>query len=219
MKETISPDEPISVWIIEDAQEYRRELAEMLDATPGICCEHSFGSAEESMPLFLAGEFPQVILVDIQLPGANGIEVIKRLKELRPSLHSIVLTISENREVVFEAICAGASGYLLKNDSFDDILRGIHLVYDGGSPLSGSIASMMLDAFQHLPTASADNNLNEREINILLLLSEGMVKKEIAASLSVATVTVDYHLRSIYQKLQVHSQAGAVGKAMRKGFI
>ncbi len=214
-----SGEKTINVWVIEDAHEYRRELVEMLDATPGICCDRSFGSVEEAMPCFRAGEFPQVVLVDIQLPGASGIEAIKQLKEMRPGLHSIVLTISENRDVVFEAICAGASGYLLKNDPFDDIVRGIHLVFEGGSPLSGPVAAMVLDAFKHQPVLGGESDLNERETEILRLLSDGMVKKEVAATLHIATVTVDYYLRSIYQKLQVHSQAGAVGKAIRKGLI
>jgi DNA-binding NarL/FixJ family response regulator len=214
-----SGDETINVWVIEDAHEYRRELVEMLDATPGISCDQSFGSVEEAMLRFRAGQFPQVVLVDIQLPGVNGIEAIKQLKEMRPGLHSIVLTISENRDVVFEAICAGASGYLLKNDPFDDIVRGIHLVFEGGSPLSGPIAAMVLDAFKHTSSHSGESDLNERETEVLRLLSDGMVKKEVAATLHIANVTVDYYLRSIYQKLQVHSQAGAVGKAIRKGLI
>ena len=144
----------IHVWIIEDAAEYRKELSELLDATPGIRCDKSFGSVEEALPKFRAGEFPQVLLVDIQLPGVSGIEAIQQLKALHPGAHSIVLTISENRDVVFKAICAGASGYLLKNDSFDDIVRGIRLVYEGGSPLSGPVASMVLEAFQHANSAT-----------------------------------------------------------------
>ena len=214
-----SGDETINVWVIEDACEYRRELVELLDATPGIECDQSFGSVEEAMLRFRAGNFPQVVLVDIQLPGVSGIEAIRQLKEMQPGLHTIVLTISENRDVVFDAICAGASGYLLKNDPFDDIVRGIRLVFEGGSPLSGSVAAMVLDAFKHKSALGSDSDLNEREADILRLLSDGMVKKEIAATLHVATVTVDYYLRNIYQKLQVHSQAGAVGKAMRKGLI
>ncbi|CAA6679657.1 MULTISPECIES: response regulator transcription factor [unclassified Lentimonas] len=209
----------IKVWIIEDAFEYRRELAELLDATEGLQCNESFGSFEEALPRFRAGEFPHVVLVDIQLPGMSGIEGIQQLKAMSPAVHPIVLTISENRDVVFQAICAGASGYLLKNDTVDDIVRGIRLVHEGGSPLSGPIASMVLDAFQHTAPKSAESNLNEKEIAVLSMLSDGMVKKEIAASLNIATVTVDYYLRSIYQKLQVNSQAGAVGKALRKGLI
>lgn len=219
MTGTNSTEAPIEVWIIEDAFEYRRELVEMLDEMPGLSCKQSFGSLEEAMPRFRAGEFPQVLLVDIQLPGANGIEAIRELKSRQPGVHSIVLTISENREVVFEAICAGASGYLLKNDSFEDIVRGIHLVFEGGSPLSGPVATMVLEAFQHVKPQNQDSTLSEKEVTILSMLSDGLVKKEIAASLNVAAVTVDYYLRSIYQKLQVHSQAGAVGKAMRKGLI
>lgn len=215
----MNESETIHVWIIEDAQEYRCELVEMLDSTPGICCKTAFGSVEEALPRFRAGEFPQVLLVDIQLPGVSGIEAIKQLKVMRPELHSIVLTISENRDVVFDAICAGASGYLLKNDPFDDIVRGIRLVFEGGSPLSGPVASMVLDAFKHRSARGVPSELNERETEVLRQLSDGLVKKEIASALNVATVTVDYYLRNIYYKLQVNSQAGAVGKAIRRGLI
>lgn len=218
--DTLSPaNETIRVWIIEDSNEYRQVLAKMLNTTEGIECEYSFTSVEEAMPVFHLGEYPDVVLVDIQLPGASGIEAIKQLKVMRQDLHSIVLTISENRETVFEAICAGASGYLLKNDPFDEILKGIKLVCSGGSPLSGPIANMVMNAFKRVPVAGGEDDLSEREGEILRLLSDGLTMKEIAATLYIARATVDYHLRGVYVKLQVHSQAGAVAKALRKGLI
>lgn len=211
--------EPIDVWIVEDAQEYRLELVRLLNATPGIRCARSFGSAEEALPIFHEGLFPHVVLVDIQLPGASGIDLIKELQVLRPTVHPVVLTISENRTVVFDAICAGASGYLLKNDPFDEIVRGIRLVFDGGSPLSGPVASMVLAAFKRKSSLQNTGQLSERETDILRLLADGFINKEIADQQHIAPSTVDYHLRSIYKKLQVNSQAGAVGTAMRKGLI
>jgi DNA-binding NarL/FixJ family response regulator len=212
-------NETIKVWIVEDTANYRNMLRKMLNGCETIKCDYAFESMEEAIPVFRLGECPDVVLVDIQLPGINGIEGIKTLKAMYPALQPIVLTISENRTTVFEAICAGASGYLLKNDPFDAIRRGIHLVHEGGSPLSAPIASMVLNAFRHIPVAGTDHDLTEREIQILQLLSDGLIMKEIGAALFISKSTVDYHLRSIYLKLQVHSQAGAVGKALRKGLI
>lgn len=213
------PDKETSVWIIEDTKQYRTLLAEMLNTEPGMNCEHAFGSVEEAMPVFSTGKCPDVAMIDIQLPGTNGIEAIKQLKLMHPGLHTIVLTVSDLKNTVFEAICAGASGYLLKNDPFDEILDGIRLVLKGGSPLSAPIANMVLNTFKHVPAATKSEELSEREIEILRLLADGMSMKEIGGNLYIARSTVDYHLRAIYQKLQVHSQAGAVGKAMRKGLI
>ncbi len=215
-----SKNETIQVGIIEDEADYRVMLAQMLDDTDGIVCGQSFDCFESALPFFQTLEnIPQVVLVDINLPGANGIEAIKALKALHLDMHLIVLTVEENRTTVFDAICAGATGYLLKNDSIDDIVAGIRLVVDGGSPLSGPVAAMVLETFQRFPRPSGDDGLNKREIEVLKLLSDGLIKKEIADQLNIATTTVDYHLRSIYQKLQVHSLAGAVGKAMRRGLI
>ncbi len=212
--------EQIKVWIIEDAVEYREELVRMFSVTDGIDCTRSFGSAEEALPFFKKpNDLPDVVLVDIHLPGASGVELIQSIQNEHPEIFSIVLTISENREVVFNAICAGASGYLLKNDPFDDIVRGIRLVFDGGSPLSGAVASMVLEAFKHKFSKQNDGKLSERETDILRLLSDGFINKEIADKLCISPSTVDYHLRSIYKKLQVNSQAGAVGIALRNGLI
>ena len=213
------PEKEISVWIIEDTKQYRALLAEMLNAEPGMKCDHAFGSVEEAMPVFSSGKCPDVAMIDIQLPGINGIEAIKQLKVMHPGMHTIVLTVSDLKNTVFEAICAGASGYLLKNDPIDQILEGIRLVLKGGSPLSAPIANMVLNTFKHVPAINKSDDLSEREIEILRFLADGMSMKEIGSELNIARSTVDYHLRAIYQKLQVHSQAGAVGKALRKGVI
>jgi DNA-binding NarL/FixJ family response regulator len=191
----------------------------MLDSTPGIRCPRKFATVETAVPAFKKDDCPDVVLVDIQLPGASGIEAIEQIKAKHPSVHMIVLTISDNRNTVFEAICAGASGYLLKNDSFEEIVNGIRLVFEGGSPLSRPIATMVLKAFKHVPPNDSTTELSERESEILTRLSDGKVRKEISQELHIAPVTVDYHLRSVYSKLQVNSQAGAVAKAIRKGLI
>ena len=210
---------PINIWVVEDDPDFRRELSDMLGTVQGLECNQRFQSTEAALKAFAQGDLPDVVLVDIHLPGANGISLIKDVKASYPEVHMIVLTISENRNTVFQAICSGASGYLLKNDSLEDIVQGIHAVCDGGSPLSGSIASLVLDTFKGSTLTDSDTELKKREIDILDMLSSGMFKKEIAGKLNIAVVTVDYYLRGIYTKLQVNSQAGAVGKAIRKGLI
>lgn len=212
-------DNDIVVWIIEDEADFRTELGEMLAASRDLRCPRTFGTAEEAMPCFQGRELPHVVLVDIGLPGASGIQVIGSMKKRHPLLHFIVLTISEDRDSIFDAICAGASGYLLKNSPLEELLNGIRQVMAGGSPLSGSVAAMVLSAFKDRSNSVSNIELTEREIQILRLLADGLVKKEVAAAIHLATVTVDYHLRQVYGKLHVHSQAGAVGKAMRQGLI
>ncbi|MFA6174486.1 MAG: response regulator transcription factor [Kiritimatiellales bacterium] len=210
---------PVEIWIIEDDSDLRQELQELLNTCDDMHCGQAFSSYEQGLPYFRSGRFPDLLLVDIHLPGMTGIEAIQALKALRPALQTVVLTGSENKKTVFDAICAGASGYLLKSDSFDDILRGIRLVIAGGSPLSGPIASMVMEAFRFTSFTSSKTELSEKEKEILRMLADGLVKKEIASGLCLTPSAVDYYLRDIYQKLQVHSQAGAVGKALRKGLI
>jgi DNA-binding NarL/FixJ family response regulator len=218
-KENATCENDIRVWIIEDEPDFREMLREMLDETEGIVCDRSFGSVESALPAFSEDNLPDVVLVDLQLPGANGVEVIKHLKASYPALHSVVLTISDDRSSVFNAICAGASGYLIKNDPLEKIVDGIRLVCKGGSPLSGTIAAMVLTVFQGAREVVGEYELTARETEILRMLSQGISKKEIVDDLSIAPHTVDFHLRNIYGKLHVHSQAGAVGKALRKGLI
>jgi DNA-binding NarL/FixJ family response regulator len=212
-------DQEIRIWIIEDERDFREMLREMLDGTEGMVCDQTFGSVEAALPAFTDGNHPNVVLVDLQLPGANGIEAIKHLKASFPEVHTVVLTISDDRTTVFNAICAGASGYLVKNDPIEKVVDGIRLVCQGGSPLSGTIASMVLSVFQGARDSGGECELTARETEILRMLSQGISKKEIVDELSIASHTVDFHLRNIYEKLQVHSQAGAVGKALRKGLI
>jgi len=213
------PSQPIRIWVIEDERDYREQLADLIAISPDIRCVGAFGSFEELLPALRHGELPDVVLVDIRLPGASGLEAIRTLKGISPELHLIVLTISEDREVIVEAICAGVDGYLLKNDPIENILHGIRLVADGGSPLSGAVAGLVMETVKKAKPAKDGELLSEREAEILRLLADGLVKKEVASMLHIAAVTVDYHLRSIYRKLQVHSQAGAVGKALRQGVI
>jgi len=211
--------ENIEIWIIEDEPDYREILQETLCDVDGMSCGKAFGSVEDSLHAFEEGALPDVVLIDLRLPGSSGLEAIEHLKRLHPSLHLVVLTISEDRTSVFNAICNGASGYLIKSDPLEKIVEGIRLVCEGGAPLSGSVASMVLKVFQGGGSGAEECELTSRETEILRMLSQGNSKKEIVSELAIASHTVDFHLRNAYAKLRVHSQAGAVGKALRKGLI
>lgn len=207
------------VWIIEDEDHYRNQLKKLINLDEWIECTKSFESFEVARPCFEKEPLPDILLLDLNLPGMHGLEVIRELSQTYPSIQILVLTVDASRKVVFDSISAGASGYLLKNDPYEDILRGVHQVLDGGAPLSASIASYMLETFKGGSAKSADEELSDREIEILQMLADGKTRKEIADILCVATTTVDYHLRSIYSKLHVHSAAGVVGKALRDRLI
>lgn len=208
-----------TIWIIEDNHDYREQLADLLGLDNSIECTQTFPSYEETCEFLKFNEPPEVILVDLNLPGTHGIEAIRELKQAYPTLQMIVLTVAGNRKTVFEALRAGASGYLLKSETFEGILQHIHDVVAGGAPLSSAVTPYILDVLKTAPTSATETDLTEREIDILERLAEGFGRKEIAAQQSVATVTIDYHLRSIYRKLKVHSTSGAVGQAFRKGIL
>lgn len=209
----------VYIWIIEDEEHYRNQLAKLINLDESIECTQTFESFEKALPVFEKDELPDLLLLDLNLPGLHGLEVIRELTRTHPSIQILVLTVDDQRKTVFDAICAGAAGYLVKNDPFDDILKGVHQVIKGGAPLSSSIASYVLETFKDSSATSPIDELNEREVDILKKLADGETRKEIAAGLFVAVTTVDYHLRSIYVKLQVHSIGGAVGKALRDRLI
>ncbi|MGB0370175.1 MAG: response regulator [Opitutales bacterium] len=214
-----TPNKTISVWIIEDSSDLREELRRILDFETDMKCERTFSTAESALDALAEGPLPDALLVDIQLPGISGIEAIKKMSELYPTLNTLVLTVSEERSNVFEAICAGAKGYLLKNNEHNQIVDSVRLVHHGGSPLSGGAASMVLKAFQSMTPAEPEIDLSDREVEILNALAKGKPKKEIAYDIDLAIHTVDYHMRKVYNKLHVNSQAGAVAEALRRGLI
>ena len=213
----------IKIWLIEDNDDYRADLVESFEAeVDGIDCLAAFPSYE-ALELHMKSpaltSLPDVVIMDIQLPGISGIEAIPRLKAQLLSVDAIMLTTFSDKRRVFDAICAGASGYLLKSDSIDVIERSIREVFAGGSSLNSQIAHMVLNMFSHLKPGKADHNLTDSELEILRLLSDGLQKKEIAQNLKLANHQVNYHVRNIYKKLQVNSLSGAVGQAIRKGYI
>jgi len=218
-----STDPKAVVWLVEDHADSRRVLARVLNRSATIQCPQAFASCEEALTA-LSGAAgtppPDVILLDVGLPGMSGIEGIRHFKTLAPSTHVIILTVYDDQEKVFNAICAGASGYLLKTADEDAIAAAIHDVLQGGSPITPRVARLVLNMFAARSSPPAqDYGLSDREREVLDLMVLGLVKKEIADRLGLSYHTVDNHLRNIYTKLQVHTRGSAVAKAVSERLV
>lgn len=207
------------VCLIEDHQDYRRALKLAIEGSGHLACQLAFSSIEACLAGTSTTTRVDVILLDLGLPGMHGVTGIPELRKRFPLAKILVLTVYDHKPVVLEALAAGASGYLLKADRLDTILRGIDEVLDGGAPLNSHIARMILTTFSAVTPATPDIDLTERERATLALLAKGLIKKEIADQLGVSYHTVDTHVRNIYGKLQVHNLSGAVAKAMQLGLI
>jgi len=201
--------------MIEDNHAFRQTVARLLNQTQDIRCTRAFPACEDALALLNTGATMDVILLDVELSGMNGIEGLRKIKALRPAARVVMLTVFEDHERVFRAICAGASGYLLKASPFDRIVESVHQVMAGGAPMSPRVATSVLEMFTRMAGPKMDFGLTEREREVLELMKEGLTKKEIAGRLALSFHTVDDYLRNIYTKLHVHSQAGAVAKAMK----
>jgi DNA-binding NarL/FixJ family response regulator len=213
---SLVPVKRIQIWLIEDNDSFRNALARVVNEQPGMNCHHSFTSCEDALVL-LKREFPpDVILLDVNLPGMSGIDGIKRLLQVAPSVRIIMLTMFDDHDKVFRSICAGASGYLLKTTPKDKITEAIREVVEGGAPMNAQVARMVLEQFAAMSAPREDYGLTEREREVLELMVNGLIKKEIADKLSLSYHTIDTHLRNIYQKLHVNTRAGAVVKAVRE---
>jgi DNA-binding NarL/FixJ family response regulator len=199
----------ITVAIVEDDAGVRRSLEWLLKTSAEFSCVGACGSAEEAWRL-LPKAAPEVVLMDINLPNHSGIECTARLKELLPSVQIVMITVYDETEKVFNALRAGASGYILKRSTPERILQAVREVHAGGVPMSSEIARKVLGAFRHPAPASADeHNLSRREQEVLELLAEGCSNKAIAQRLSLSIETVTWHLRHIYAKLHVRSRTQA----------
>ena len=209
----------LKVGIIEDQPKIREGLRSLIDGTEGYRCTGSFGSMEEALPR-IAFELPDVLLVDIGLPGMSGIDGIRRLKNLHPGLAMLMLTVYDDDRRIFDALCAGACGYLLKKTPPARLLESIKEVVGGGSPMSPEVARRVVALFREIrPPERADYRLTPHEIRILTLLVEGHNYKTAAHELDVSINTIRFHMRSIYEKLQVHSKSEAVSKALRNRIV
>ncbi|HLX13236.1 MAG TPA: response regulator transcription factor [Bacteroidota bacterium] len=204
----------ISVCIVEDDPDIRESLAILIDGMPGFSCKQKFESAEEALK-DIAINPPDVVLMDIQLPGINGIEAVRRLRDRNSEVDIIMLTVHEDEDSVFQSLCAGASGYLPKNTPPAKLLDAISEVRRGGSPMGANIARLVVKSFQ----TTHDPMLSEREYGVLDRLCKGDSYKEIAERLFISEETVRSHIKNIYRKLEVHSKAEAVAKALHSKII
>lgn len=204
----------IRIALVEDSASMRRNLERMIRRAAGLKCVGVCCSAEEALEQ-IPKQQPQVILMDINLPGASGIECTARLKQVLPQTQVIMLTVYEDTPSIFSALKAGACGYLLKRSSPGEILDAIHNVCTGGAPMTSEIARKIVMTFQSpAPATAAPATLSAREQEILELLSQGKVSKEIADELGISYHTVRVHLKHIYEKLHVRSHAEALLKFM-----
>ena len=210
----------IRVVIVEDKKAIREGLVVLLGATEGIDCVASYECCEDMLPQ-LGSDDPGVILMDIGLPGMSGIEGIREVRKVRDDAVIVVLSVYEDDDNIFEALCQGASGYLVKNTPPARLIEAIAEAHEGGSPMSSHIARKVVNLFQKNFRGSGDEDvhLTDREKEMLAGLSDGDSYSSIADSLFISVDTVRYHIRNIYQKLQVHTQSAAVSKAIRKGLI
>ena len=209
-----------TLWIIEDNAAFRSNLAETLNTTPSIHCRRDFSSCEEALEhLSVCAYKPEIMLIDLALPGMGGIDVLEILQINHPEIRCIVLTGSDKQKDVYDAICAGASGYLLKNSNVEDVIQSVEDVMDGGASLDPQVANMVLNAFPKGNTPKQEHDLTEREIEVLQHLSDGKIIKEISDLMNLSSHTVKFHVANTYKKLNVQSQAGAVAKGIRKGII
>ena len=210
---------PVSVWLVEDNHTFRNTVARVLGKIDGIECSQHFPNAEDALDAMLGGGVPDVVLLDVELPGQNGIEAVRKIKSVCPSTRVVMLTVFDDHEKVFKAVCAGASGYLLKTSPVERIVESIHEALAGGAPMTPRVAKSVLEMFSKMAQPKQPETaygLTPREQKILELMTQGLIKKEIADKLSLSYHTVDTHLRNIYTKLHVHSRTGAVAKAINE---
>jgi len=204
----------IHVSIIEDDDDIRDSLAIIINGAPDYCCSGSYSNAESALESMVELQ-PDVVLMDIELPGMNGIECVKILRERAPESDILMLTVHEDDDVVFESLCAGACGYLTKNTPPVKLLEAIREVYEGGAPMSTNIARMVISSFKK----DVGHGLSEREREVLALLCKGKSYKMIADDLCISSNTVRSHIKSIYRKLEVTSSSQAVARAIRDNLI
>jgi DNA-binding NarL/FixJ family response regulator len=209
----------IRVVLVEDLRDVREGLAVLINGSPGLRCAASVRTMEEALRVIQAN-VPDVVLTDIGLPGMSGIEGIRILKERYPELPMIALTVYDDDERIFDALCAGASGYLLKNTPPARLLEGLKEVASGGAPMSPEVARRVINLFREFrPPDRSPSRLTQQEIELLKLIVDGHSYKTAAAELGISTSTVSFHLQNIYSKLQVHSKSEAVAKALRNRLV
>jgi len=207
----------IKVAIVEDLRDIREGLAQLINATPGFRCTGVYASMEDAIEK-IPHNLPDLVLSDIGLPGMDGISGIAILKERFPDLLILMLTVYDDNERIFDALCAGACGYLLKKTPWPKLVDALKEAVEGGSPMSPEVARRVINLFREIkPPKEATHELTPHEVRLLRMLVEGHSYKTAANELHVSVNTIKFHLRHIYEKLQVHTKSEAVAKALRHG--
>jgi DNA-binding NarL/FixJ family response regulator len=207
--------ERIQVSIVEDIQDIREGLKFLLNQEQGFNCLQTYANATDALRGLMT-DVPDIVIMDINLPDMSGVDCMRKVKARHPQVQFIIFTIYENSDQVFEALAAGANGYLLKNASSAKIMEALRELHDGGSPMSASIARKVVASFQPPQIVSSENEkLSARETDVLDLLAKGLLYKEIADQLRISTGTVRQHIHNIYQKLHVQNRTEALNKAFR----
>ncbi len=203
---------PIKVAIVEDDVQVRGDLARLIDSTPGFRCVSQHPSAENALQEIKVTK-PDIVLMDINLPGMNGVECVRQLKKNLPQTQVMMLTVYENTNIIFSALAAGASGYLLKKSSPEQLIEAIHDIHNGGSPMSSHIARKVVASFQKVTDPVHEyEKLSLREQEVLDCLAKGALYREISEQLKISYTTVQTHIRHIYEKLHVRTRTQAVAK-------
>ncbi len=215
----MTQEQTIKILIVEDQRDLREGLQMLINFTPGFKCAGAFRTMEAALARVRV-EQPDVVLTDIGLPGMDGIEGTRRLKEEFPELLVLVLTVYNDNEKIFDALCAGACGYLLKQTEPSELMRSLREAVTGGAPMSPEVARRVINIFRDIrPPEKADYNLTPHETRLLKLLVEGYNYVAAAEKLGISYNTLKYHVRNIYDKLQVHSQSEAAVVALRDGLV
>lgn len=209
----------VNVWLIEDHKTYGERLMRALNRFDGLGCSQRFTACEDAFASLNDQSAPDVLLLDVELPGMSGIEGIARLRQLAPKAAIVILTVFEDDDKIFRAICAGAAGYLLKTSGTEDIAAAIRSAASGGSPINPRIARRVLEMFSKANPPQKNYGLTPRELDILELLVRGKTIKEAAAELGIGYYTADEYIRSVYEKLQVRSRGSAIAKAVNERLV
>ena len=202
------------ISIVEDDPEIRINLALMINTSQDFICQYTFQNAEEMLSNLDVAN-PELVLMDIQLPGISGIEAVKRIKTRKPEVEALMLTVYQDDKLVFDSLCAGACGYLMKSTPPNEIIKSMREALNGGAPMSTQIARMVVGSFQK----KKDSGLTIREQEVLGQLCQGKSYKNIGDSLFISQDTVRSHIKSIYKKLEVNSKSEAVVKAFRERLV
>jgi DNA-binding NarL/FixJ family response regulator len=215
----MTEEQVIKILIVEDQRDLREGLQMLVNFTPGFKCTGAFRTMEAALAR-VRHELPDIVLTDIGLPGMDGIEGTKRLKEEFPDLLILVLTVYNDNEKIFDALCAGACGYLLKQTEPSELMRSLREAVTGGAPMSPEVASRVIKIFREIrPPEKADYNLTPHETRLLKMLVEGYNYVAAAEKLGITYNTLKFHVRNIYDKLQVHSQSEAAVVAIRDRLV